>query len=1127
MSKEIGTVVSTFEGPSPSSIDFVVSTDVLHRGQYVQMEYSEGIMVALVNDVVKTNRYFERAESVKEFEKNGRALFEQFPVHEWEYLLAKTRPLGVYQEGKIKRPTFPPSPGTKVKIAEKEVLKKFLDFDEEKGLEVGEVEYHNLPAKLNLNRLMQKHLAILAMSGAGKCLNYDSKIFLENHEQKQIGEIVDFVLSKNKKIEEGVEFWEEDLGIKTYSLDDGKIKPSKILGYYRRKAPEEILQIKTRTGNLLEVTPEHFVPVFNGKIEWKKAEELSENDYLIRPRIEWEGKETAIDFTESVKGIKNLQIFQGFAKQRHSKFKIKLRQVIDEDMAKLFAYFLSEGHNTCFRSRLIFSNCDTKIQNEFSRILGTKFGLKARSRKNELLFDCLLLAHSLQKHGFTKSSWTKFVPKEILQSKKEILQSFLAAFIDCDGHINKKKPEIEITLASKKLSEGIEEIISKLGITSIKKTKKYKEKEYQRIFISGSKEIKKLEGLNLKIEYKKKALEKWTKTKSNTNIDIVPNLQEHFKEILILLKMFQPQSESSGINNYLYRRDNPSRENLEILIKLFEKRALEVENAIKQATELYESIPKIEEQNALEIVENAYAAGINFKQIAMNSGISSTTARRIVRGITNPKHSAFLLAKNALKIQNKNFEEFEEIEKFNANNTLHEIKNLCKVLNYSTEKLCLKNRFYKAFLYSHSNNRGTAEHSKTIALSKSLAEIAEKQKQDLLQANAKVAVLKQAMEMNAFFDKVKKIEKIKPKSEFVYDLSVENSNFTANGILIHNSYLVSVLLEELLDRKKENGRIACVLLDSHGEYTGFAETEKEKKDYSSKTRVLKSRQIKIGVPKLSVGILSTIIPSLSPIQKRELARIMQDLQQEMRSGLGPFDLSAVRKALMDDESIVEGTKKALVSWIAELEELRLFDETDSFSLNDLVKPGTLTIIDLSDEINLKRKQIISSYFAKKLFDERRKKSIPPFSLFVEEAHQYCPEGTSFEHAIAKGIMETIAREGRKFGASLVLVSQRPKRLSTTALSQCNTFIILRITNPYDLKHIGESAEAIDSKSQDMISGMKVGEALIVGEAVNYPVFVKIRKRKSSDSKHEIGLEKAALNFEEKKEQETKETEEYL
>ena len=73
---------------------------------------------------------------------------------------------------------------------------------------------------------------------------------------------------------------------------------------------------------------------------------------------------------------------------------------------------------------------------------------------------------------------------------------------------------------------------------------------------------------------------------------------------------------------------------------------------------------------------------------------------------------------------------------------------------------------------------------------------------------------------------------------------------------------------------------------------------------------------------------------------------------------------------------------------------------------------------------------------------------------------------------------------------MCLISQRPVNLSTTALSQCNTHIILRVTNPNDLDHIQMSSEGIDARVAKSITSLKVGEAILVGEAVNSPVFVE-------------------------------------
>ena len=343
------------------------------------------------------------------------------------------------------------------------------------------------------------------------------------------------------------------------------------------------------------------------------------------------------------------------------------------------------------------------------------------------------------------------------------------------------------------------------------------------------------------------------------------------------------------------------------------------------------------------------------------------------------------------------------------------------------------------------------------------------------------------------------------------------------------SYFTSVLFEELLSRKKDDGRIAVIVMDAHGEYKNFADpvTGPAYKDFSSVTRYVKATEIQIGVPKLSMGLLSTILPGISSPQKRDLSRIIEKLKSQMREGTGPFDFTDVKGAIFSDSEMKDNTKQALTGWIMSLEQMGLFGRTDSPSLNDLVSPGKLTIIDLSEIIDMKKKQIIVAYYAYKLFSERRHKKICPFNLVLEEAHQFAPEKVSKESAVSRGIVETIAREGRKFGASITLISQRPINLSATALSQCNTHIILRVTNPYDIDHIGKTSEGLDSRSLQMITTMRTGEALIVGEAVNFPVFFKVRKRLSQESAHETTLEGSARDFEDAKEQTGKDIGNYL
>ena len=92
---------------------------------------------------------------------------------------------------------------------------------------------------------------------------------------------------------------------------------------------------------------------------------------------------------------------------------------------------------------------------------------------------------------------------------------------------------------------------------------------------------------------------------------------------------------------------------------------------------------------------------------------------------------------------------------------------------------------------------------------------------------------------------------------------------------------------------------------------------------------------------------------------------------------------------------------------------------------------------------------------------------------------------------------------------------------------CNTNIILRITNPFDIKHVGESCEGIDSSMLDSITTLRVGEALIVGEAAGSPIFVKVRKKKTSFAAKGRDLELIARKFEEEKKKKKQDVEAFL
>ena len=158
------------------------------------------------------------------------------------------------------------------------------------------------------------------------------------------------------------------------------------------------------------------------------------------------------------------------------------------------------------------------------------------------------------------------------------------------------------------------------------------------------------------------------------------------------------------------------------------------------------------------------------------------------------------------------------------------------------------------------------------------------------------------------------------------------------------------------------------------------------------------------------------------------------------------------------------------------------------------KQRQLCIIDLndaSDEIV----ELASAVVARLIFD-RMRRAIPrnkmPVHLILEEAHRYISERPSRFAIDAGTTFQRIAKEGRKYGAFLIVASQRPSELSKTVLSQCNNFIIHRIQNPDDLSQIKQMTPFISETVLRRLPSLPKQHALIFGSAVKIPTTFRVR-----------------------------------
>lgn len=127
----------------------------------------------------------------------------------------------------------------------------------------------------------------------------------------------------------------------------------------------------------------------------------------------------------------------------------------------------------------------------------------------------------------------------------------------------------------------------------------------------------------------------------------------------------------------------------------------------------------------------------------------------------------------------------------------------------------------------------------------------------------------------------------------------------------------------------------------------------------------------------------------------------------------------------------------------------------------------------------------------------------PLLLVYEEAHKYVPNSDMSKYRSSRQAIERIAKEGRKYGITLLLASQRPSEISETIFSQCNNFIAMRLTNPNDQNYVKKLLPDTLGSLANKMPSLKAGQCLLIGDAVVLPSVVQIERCNPEPSSNDI------------------------
>lgn len=312
------------------------------------------------------------------------------------------------------------------------------------------------------------------------------------------------------------------------------------------------------------------------------------------------------------------------------------------------------------------------------------------------------------------------------------------------------------------------------------------------------------------------------------------------------------------------------------------------------------------------------------------------------------------------------------------------------------------------------------------------------------------------------------------------------------------SFLCGDLIEELMKHD-----VTVMVLDPHGEYGAMRDVGhvgKGHRDFKVSARGFEEHILEFAtdtdVNKKAKPLRFTLanieahdLLSLTSIKNgKAYLTALRKAIDAIKSVKKEYTLRDIIRVLESDE---EGNNAALVNELVFLEDCKIFAPSGT-RIDELVVKGKMTIINLKGT-EPEIAELIVNRICTALFELRKLGKVPPMMLVVEEAHNYCPQQGL---AASSKIFRTIAAEGRKFGLGLTIISQRAAKIDKNVLSQCNTQMILKVTNPNDLKAITASVEGLTAGMADEIQRLPIGVALVVGGNIQMPLFVEVRPRQS-------------------------------
>ena len=334
------------------------------------------------------------------------------------------------------------------------------------------------------------------------------------------------------------------------------------------------------------------------------------------------------------------------------------------------------------------------------------------------------------------------------------------------------------------------------------------------------------------------------------------------------------------------------------------------------------------------------------------------------------------------------------------------------------------------------------------------------------------------------------------------------------------SNTVSVIIDGLLEH---NG---CMLIfDMHSEYVDAEFTNGE---INVIEPMVNPKNMDFGEIKKLANIQPNAI-----LQERYFRMAFNKSNTQIREGIATSsDFIDVLKDVLNDmynNDEYKNDKKPIMDVMNKLEDLSMkYGRLLNVNASDLLKQielGKANVLDLG-QVDENTAEVLVAHIlrrslkSRKDFVKKEDKDALRYPVFfvVEEAHILAPQNRNPK---SKYWITRIAREGRKFGLGLCLVSQSPKSVDGETLSQANNMIILRLVEPKDQRHVQSASESLSEDLVNQLPSLNIGEALVLGLMTKIPTLVKVDEFKGRQRGGDIDILRQWKSQKEEDEEELK------